>query len=176
MTVDPTESFAHPRTAAGALFYDHLDRVMMVVPSYKDHLEIPGGHIEHGETPTQAVVREVKEELGIAPPIGRLLVTDWAPTLAHGDRLLFVFDGGVLDQAWVDRIVLDQAELTGYAFHEVSSIEEATVARLARRIIQGDRARREGTTLYLEHGEPVTWASLGAMSGQATDETSPGTG
>src|SRR5699024_3068819 len=96
-------------------------------------------------------------------PIGRLLVTDWAPTLAHGDRLLFVFDGGVLDRAWVDRIVLDQAELTGYAFHEVSSIEEATVARLARRIVQGDRARREGTVLYLEHGEPITWASAGRL-------------
>src|SRR5699024_325129 len=83
-------SFARPRTAAGALFYDHLDRVMMVVPSYKNHLEIPGGHIEYGETPTQAVVREVKEELGITPPIARLLVTAWAPTLAHVDRLSVV--------------------------------------------------------------------------------------
>ena len=161
MAIDPTESFARPRTAAGALFYDHLGRVMMVVPSYKDHLEIPGGHIEHGETPTLAVVREVKEELGITPPIGRLLVADWAPTPEHGDKLLFVFDGGVLDQEWLDRIVLDPTELTGYAFHEVSSVEGATVARLARRIIQGDRARREGTTLYLEHGEVVSWASPG---------------
>ncbi|MFL1440803.1 NUDIX domain-containing protein [Nocardiopsis protaetiae] len=42
----------------------------MVVPSYKDYLDIPGGYIEHGETPTQAAAREVKEELGIIPPIG----------------------------------------------------------------------------------------------------------
>src|SRR5699024_12113220 len=27
-------------------------RVMMVVPTYKDYLEIPGGYIECGETPT----------------------------------------------------------------------------------------------------------------------------
>ncbi len=40
---------------------------MMVVPTYKDYLEIPGGYIECGETPTQAVAREVKEELGDHP-------------------------------------------------------------------------------------------------------------
>ena len=80
MVSDPTGSFSRPRVAAGVLFFDRLGRVMMVVPSYKDYLDIPGGYIEHGETPTRAAAREVKEELGITPPIGRLLVIDWAPT------------------------------------------------------------------------------------------------
>ena len=155
MAFDPTASFARPRVASGALFFDDLGRVMMVVPSYKDHLDLPGGFMEHGETPTQAVAREVKEELGITPPIGRLLVVDWAPTPAEGDKQLFVFDGGVLDQGWLDRIVLDPSELTDYAFHDVASIPGATIPRLARRIDQAVRARREGTTLYLEDGFPV---------------------
>ncbi|MGW8435561.1 NUDIX hydrolase [Nocardiopsis sp. JB363] len=155
MVSDPTESFARPRVAAGALFFDERGRVMMVVPTYKDYLDIPGGYIEHGETPTQAAVREVKEELGIAPPIGRLLVVDWAPNPSEGDKQLFVFDGGVLGRQWLDQVVLDPAELSGYEFHDVSSAETVTIPRLARRIVQGDRARREGTTIYLESGEVV---------------------
>lgn len=73
---DLTESFTHARTASGALFFDDQDRVMLVVPSYKDYRDIPGGYVEQGETPKQAAAREVQEELGITPPIGRLLVAD----------------------------------------------------------------------------------------------------
>ncbi|MFD6949469.1 NUDIX hydrolase [Nocardiopsis sp. TSRI0078] len=156
MASDPTESFSRPRVAAGALFFNHLGQVMMVVPSYKDYLDIPGGYIEHGETPTQAVVREVKEELGIAPPIGRLLVVDWAPNPSEGDKQLFVFDGGVLDQGWLNQITLDPAELTGYEFHDVATIESVTIPRLARRVAHGARARQEGTTVYLENGETIS--------------------
>ena len=156
MASDPTESLARPRVAAGALFFDERGRVMMVVPSYKDYLDIPGGYIEHGETPTQAAVREVEEELGIAPPIGRLLVVDWAPTPSEGDKQLFVFDGGVLDRGWLEQITLDPAELTGYEFHDVASVEAVTIPRLARRIVHGARARQESTTVYLESGEPIS--------------------
>ncbi|MCY9786095.1 NUDIX hydrolase [Nocardiopsis sp. EMB25] len=156
MASDPAESFARPRVAAGVLFFDHLGRVMMVVPSYKDYLDIPGGYIEHGETPTQAAAREVKEELGITPPIGRLLVVDWAPNASEGDKQLFVFDGGVLDQGWLNQIVLDPAELTRYEFHDVDTIGEATIPRLARRITHAVRARAEGTTAYLENGQDVS--------------------
>ncbi|WP_160050971.1 NUDIX hydrolase [Nocardiopsis sp. FR4] len=156
MASDPTESFARPRVAAGVLFFDDEGRVMMVVPSYKDYLDIPGGYIEHGETPTQAAAREVKEELGITPPIGRLLVVDWAPNPSEGDKQLFVFDGGVLDQGWLDQIALDPAELKGYEFHDVASIAKVTIPRLARRITQGTHARKEGTTVYLENGETVS--------------------
>ena len=164
MASDPTESFARPRVAAGALFFDEQGRVMMVVPTCKDYLDIPGGYIERGETPTQAAAREVKEELGITPPIGRLLVVAWAPNPSEGDKQLFVFDGGVLDQKWVDQLVLDPGELAGYEFHDVASTEKVAIPRLARRIIQGARARREGTTLYLENGEVV---ESGLTSGRA---------
>jgi hypothetical protein len=68
---------------------------------------------------------------------------------------LFVFDRGVPDQYWLNRIVLDQDELAGYGFYEVAEIGMATIPWFARRITQGDRARREGTTLYLESGEAV---------------------
>lgn len=153
MISDPAESFARPRAAAGVLFFDERDRVMLVVPSYKSYRDIPGGYIEHGETPKAAAIREVQEELGISPPIGRLVVVDWAPNQAEGDKVLFVFDGGALATEYAAKIRLDPSELTGYEFHDVEQAHELTITRLARRIVHGHAARKDGTTHYLEHGE-----------------------
>jgi 8-oxo-dGTP diphosphatase len=153
VTTNPADSFARPRVAAGVLFFDEHDRVLLVVPSYKDYRDIPGGYVEHGETPREAAIREVQEELAITPPIGRLIVADWAPNQTEGDKLLFIFDGGILTTDYLERIRLDPEELTSYEFHHVAGIHELTIARLARRIIHGQAARQDGTTRYLEHGE-----------------------
>ena len=153
MTTNPADSFARPRVAAGVLFFDEHDRVLLVVPSYKDYRDIPGGYVEHGETPREAAIREVHEELAITPPIGRLLAADWAPNQTEGDKLLFIFDGGILTTNYDSRIRLDPEEITSYEFHDIADIHELTIARLARRIVHGQAARQDGTTRYLEHGE-----------------------
>ena len=88
---------ATPRVASGVLFRDADNRVLLVKPTYKQGWDIPGGYVEPGESPKQAAVREVTEELGVTLPVGRLLVIDWAPQDGEGDKLLFVFDGGVID-------------------------------------------------------------------------------
>lgn len=156
MTTDPAENFASARAAAGVLFFDEHGRVLLVVPSYKDYRDIPGGYIEHGETPTQAAAREVQEELGITPPIGRLLVADWAPNQTEGDKLLFIFDGGTLTDEYRHKIQLQATEISGYDYHDVAQIHDLTIPRLARRIVHGHAAHLDGSTRYLEHGQPTT--------------------
>jgi ADP-ribose pyrophosphatase YjhB (NUDIX family) len=47
--------------AAGALFVDEQDRVMLVRPTYKPYWDVPGGYVEKGESPLQACIREVAE-------------------------------------------------------------------------------------------------------------------
>ena len=42
---------------------------------YKDWWEFPGGKIEEGETPQDALVREIKEELGADISVDEFLVT-----------------------------------------------------------------------------------------------------
>lgn len=147
---------ARPRMAAGALFFDDADRVLLVEPSYKDYRDIPGGYVENGESPLQACVREVHEELGITPRVGRLLVVDWAPTPGEGDKLLYLFDGGLLSADHSERIELQADELLGYDFHHAEQVSKLTIPRLARRIAAGIQARTSGLTAYLEHGEPPT--------------------
>lgn len=93
---DPTESFATPRVAAGALFFDPTGRVLLVHPTYKDTWDVPGGYVEHGESPAAGCRRELAEELGLDRTPVRLLSVDWAPSDKEGDKLLFLFDCGHL--------------------------------------------------------------------------------
>ncbi|MDT0379395.1 NUDIX hydrolase [Streptomyces sp. DSM 42041] len=145
-------NMAHPRMAAGALFFDDADRVLLVEPTYKNYLDIPGGYVERGESPLQACVREVREELGITPPISRLLVVDWAPNPGEGDKVLFLFNGGTLSAGDRERIQLQAEELRGFGFHQAEALPELTIPRLARRITAGINARAKSHVAYLEHG------------------------
>ncbi|WP_327324169.1 NUDIX hydrolase [Streptomyces sp. NBC_01210] len=154
MAVNEHEAkMAHPRMAAGALFFDPAGRVLMVEPSYKDYWDIPGGYVETGESPLQAATREVREELGIAPPLGRLLAIDWAPNRSEGDKVLYLFDGGELTSEDLARITLQVDELKGFAFLAPAEINECTIPRLARRILAAIEARTGTAPVYLEHGQ-----------------------
>ncbi len=143
---------ARPRVASGALFFDAEGRLLLVKPTYKDGWDIPGGYVEPGETPRQACEREVVEELGIRPRIGDLLVADWAPSEAEGDKILFVFDGGELDAHQTDQIALPADELSAWSFHDEDGLSTALIPRLARRVVEAIDAKRSKGTKYLEHG------------------------
>ena len=43
--------------------------------AYKDYWEFPGGKIEAGETPEQALIREIQEELATTIQVERFLTT-----------------------------------------------------------------------------------------------------
>ncbi|MET8121387.1 NUDIX hydrolase [Micromonospora sp. NPDC005291] len=143
---------ATPKVAAGALFVDEQERMMLVRPTYKAHWDIPGGYVEQGESPLQACAREVYEELGLRVAIGALLTVDWAPRPDEGDKMLFVFDGGMLTSDQLASVAFRDGEIAEWAFVEDRQLDELTIPRLARRLRASMHARREARTAYLEEG------------------------
>jgi 8-oxo-dGTP pyrophosphatase MutT (NUDIX family) len=148
----PTEPYATPRAAAGVLYFDGPERVLLVHPTYKEGWDLPGGYLMPGETPTSGLRRELLEELGTPLPVGRLLVVDWAPNDREGDKILFVFDGGELTVEQLAAIRVDGVEIECFAYHHRAALGSLLIPRLARRVDAAVDARAKGETVYLEYG------------------------
>lgn len=141
---------------AGAIFHDEQGRVLLVKPSYRnDTWEIPGGGLDAGEDPLQAVQREVKEELGRDLAPGRLLAIDWVPEQADGRPPLvnYLFDGGPLshDEA-ASQLRLDADELTEWRLAGPDQWQNLLAPHMVRRLHACARALDQGSTVFLQHG------------------------
>ena len=58
---------------AFAIIFDEQSRVLLCHRRDLDVWNLPGGGVENGELPTEAVIREVKEESGLEVAIERLV-------------------------------------------------------------------------------------------------------
>ncbi|MYW05052.1 NUDIX hydrolase [Streptomyces sp. SID3343] len=141
--------------AAGAVFLDEADRVLLVEPTYKPGWEIPGGMVEPGESPLGGCRRELVEELGLAPPdVLALLLVEWiSPGPKGPGGMRWVFDGGVLSRGRIDAIRLPPDELRSFRFVAAAEIQDYMPPIRARRVEHALVARKAGFAVYLEDGE-----------------------
>ncbi|MFG2800520.1 NUDIX domain-containing protein [Streptomyces pseudovenezuelae] len=138
--------------SAAALFFDADGNALIVNPTYKDYWNLPGGGIDihRDETPYDAAVREVREELGITPPIGRLLVSAWLTIPGRGAQVMYVFDGGVLSPEDQAAITVQETELSEYRFCPPHAMEPGLIPpHLAGLWQTALDARAEGRTAYV---------------------------
>jgi 8-oxo-dGTP pyrophosphatase MutT (NUDIX family) len=137
--------------SAGALFFDEAGKLLIVEPAYKSNWEIPGGAVELNESPYQACVREVREELGLERPLLHLLCVDYlSESEDKTEALIFIFFGGTLSQDEIQSMRLSAEELQSYVFVEPEVAYGRFNRRLSRRVQQCMTALAEERTIYLE--------------------------
>jgi 8-oxo-dGTP diphosphatase len=110
----------------GAVVTDEQGRLLMIKRGHEPGAglwSIPGGRIEPGETDTEALVREMLEETGLAVQVGPLIgrvqrpgldgavidIRDYAATVTGGT--LRPGDDAA-DARWVDRADMGSLEIT----------------------------------------------------------------
>lgn len=139
--------------SSGAVFFNHRGDVLLVNPTYKPYWNLPGGQIDRGESPRDACIREVREELGIEPEIGPLLTVAWTRRAGHEDRIFFVFDGGELNSRDQAAITLQTSELSAHAYYPTEEIDTSVIPSHLVEILEAVlQARSEKKTFYIEIG------------------------
>jgi 8-oxo-dGTP diphosphatase len=149
-------SFPRKRMAAGALILDQHARILIVKPSYRPDWLVPGGVIEADESPYQACVREVEEEVGLTLPIGVPLCIEYSSgDEKRTESIQFVFDGGICSPEQASQIRRQEEEIEQYKWAEPEEAQRLLHPRLAIRIAYALQARPEQRTIYLENTQPI---------------------
>lgn len=166
MDLLPFEEYAaqlnRKRTPAGVLIRDPAGRVLLVQTSYappgiEDNWEIPGGAGEADESPWATAAREVREELGLDRPLGRLLVIDHVPEqVPMPEGLAFIFDGGIITDAEVAALELPDPEIVSVGLFTVDEATERVKPVLAGRLRAAVYAQVNGVVALCESGSRVT--------------------
>jgi 8-oxo-dGTP diphosphatase len=149
-------SLPKKRMAAGCLFRNSSNQILIVQPSYKPNWEIPGGITEDNESPKACAAREVREELSLEVSVGRLLVVDYtSENENYTEALMWVFDGGILNDTQILSLKLPVSELKSFRFVDLLELETLVTPRMFRRLEQAVFAIQNNQTLYLENQLPA---------------------
>ncbi len=147
------------RMIAHVLMRDAAGRILFCDTRFKVDWELPGGIVEPDESPREAAIREVREELGIDLPVGRLLALDWMPPyLGWDDACELIFDGGLITEGDLSGFVLQPSEIAAVQLLDLDAAVEHLTPLSARRLV-AITASAPGETVLLENGSPVMSAS-----------------
>ncbi|MEU5915339.1 NUDIX domain-containing protein [Streptomyces sp. NPDC047141] len=148
-----------PRATAYACLYftDTAGRPLQLRATYKtEPWQWPGGNMDPGETPWETAVRECHEETGLVfTGEPRLLATHFVTDRGEdwpANHIGFIFDGGELTDAQIAAVVLDPEEHSEYRLRTLDEWEREMHPREFARLAEVDRARRTGSTVYVETG------------------------
>lgn len=140
--------FPSKRCSAAALLTDVDSRILLVKPSYRSGWLLPGGVVESDESPTEALRREVREELSIDLDIRGLYCVDYIPRGDGLDESLhFLFECVMSDAAIPPSV--DGREIIDARWAAYEEALGMLVPSIARRL-------RSPPGHYLEAGAAIT--------------------
>jgi len=142
------------RMASGVLIFNESGELLLVKPSYKDNWSIPGGIVDDNESPREAGLREVKEEVNINLKDLRFLCVEYTRK-GKDENLFFLFYGGKLTLQQIDEIKIDPDEIGEFKFVKTEEatelIGESKV--LAKILSKCPKILENHVPIYLENGE-----------------------
>jgi RimJ/RimL family protein N-acetyltransferase/8-oxo-dGTP pyrophosphatase MutT (NUDIX family) len=143
------------RVIAQGLIRNNANEILLCELTYKQEWDLPGGVVDPHESPAQAVIREIREELDVEMAPVSLVAVNWLPSWrGWDDAMLCVFDLGVDDQV-IARARLEPRELLALHWCTLQDVERRAapyVTRMLRRLLpQGE------DTAYLEDGSDPGW-------------------
>jgi 8-oxo-dGTP pyrophosphatase MutT (NUDIX family) len=143
------------RVIAQGLIRNSAKEILLCELTYKQEWDLPGGVVDPHESPAQAVVREVREELQVEVSPQSLVAVNWLPSWrGWDDAMLCVFDLGIDDQV-IEQARLEPRELRALHWCTLDEVEHRAagyVTRMLRRLAH----QAEGTA-YLEDGDDPRW-------------------
>lgn len=143
------------RVIAQGLVRNNAGEILLCELTYKEEWDLPGGVVDPHESPAQALVREIREELAVELLPRSLVAVNWLPRYrGWDDAMLFVFDLGVADQV-IARAHLEPRELRSLHWCTPEQVERRA-APYVTRMLRGLARRTEGTA-YLEDGTDPGW-------------------
>lgn len=148
------ENLPKKRMGTGALIFNKKDELLILKPTYKDHWTIPGGVVDKDESPRQACVREIKEEIGLDIKDLRFLCVDYYKNRndEKGESLQFLFYGGELSKDKIKNIKIPAEEISDYKFIKVEEAALLVSDCLGRRLPKCVEAIKNNAGFYLENG------------------------
>lgn len=150
-------SQARKRVGADVVIRNTTGQLLLVDPGYKPDWDLPGGMAEANESPQEAVQREIREELGIDRPIGRMLCVDWVePHGVWDDSLMFIFDGGFMNDRDAGKLHPSDGELNACTFYGLDKTKELLRPYFWNRVKAALKALDTGIPVYLHNGQRIS--------------------
>ena len=120
---------------AFVVIFDKKGRVLLSHRRDLDLWNLPGGQVEHGELPTEAAVRETREETGLKIKIRNLVGVYGKP---DKDEIIFLFRGKIKGGE-----LKKTSEADGHRFFKIKKMPENTIPKHKERVLDAVKKLEE---------------------------------
>ncbi|HEY4519525.1 MAG TPA: NUDIX hydrolase [Candidatus Paceibacterota bacterium] len=142
--------------SGAALFFDTDNRLLVVKPNYKSHWSIPGGMVDKDESPQEACVREVFEEINLTISNPRFLGVDYSfPFRDRKECVHYIFYGGEVSEEQKKILRPQPEEIDEIRFVPLEKAIELFMGneeRLTKRVLACLEALKNNRPVYMENG------------------------